>query len=1065
MAEIPSLPSLDRSIQKTDIPIKCGQLGYGKTSELGLLLRYMYYRSSESRSSTDPDLAIGQDYLDWAYYPSTDSFDFVVCDGVGQSYLGNIASEFLGLKLMDWLKNTGVSLVKTAKKNERTDGLGEILVKEILSWQQEANQRVNESHLPQSLPAMVQSALEGIRTNHGSESVFVCGHVGLEDGVPYLVLFWMGDVRFRLFSREGKEVSTGAEWKNSERWSTKYGLKGRSTPNCWVGSLHDNDICRVMVYSDGVSTIESIIHELSSAEMHYKTQQLLVSPSSDDISFIDILLSPFDSIMQKKFLHMPRKSALNNQLKLGCDLHQSECVLSWQKVNEAEQYIIFEETQETVWTEIFRSTDKLSFSTINRFSKTQIYKYKLKVIYSNTDEQEGPELSVELKGLNKSATSKVAQHGNDKSDTSLVRQQNWVSPELEKLKSVQSKQIELDKPELLDPTIDPSAKLVTLEWKGVEGAESYSIIVIIKGDMRREIIGENIIRTNFEWTPKGWHGEEYEIRVRAIKGAQAAESNSKIVQLKVLKPPLPVIEISKRSQIIVGDSFSLSCKPSNNGEVYSMNSKYQWQMSKSKKMEMPGGFPDNKPTLNQVINESGIYYYRVQVLQENTVSDWSELKEVEIAPRLEKPIINEPIYGSVVDVVFTLKCDEIVGGEEYKILFHYFGEKKPDYITYDKWGYSFTRSNGKCKFVLSDNKEGKFSFYIQVSDKYGNKVISDPVVVQISKNVIKQLPINPNNQSSNFTNSNTYAFSNKQQQEKLEKPQIILPKHGDTISNHNFTIMWSENRYVDYYIVWEKQKNRALLQTNGEWIRTVPPTKSNEVDILSASAGEHIYKVVAYRGKEEISSEELKINVDLIGSIYKKSLNKIDISIKENAYPNKHFYIEWNLPGRYEFKLFEADNEDFINAICIYSGGGESVRVPKKQSGKYFYMVKAMSVNSNDIEAVSDVVSVLVKPEKPIWYPVGYKKERTGIKVKFMWAIGGDVGSYSVKIQKRNSLHVIIDDSHAQIFNTVDHEYDLPEGIYEVNLIIYGRNKTVSNNSDVKIIKVTSDSAQEIGIK
>ena len=71
----------------------------------------MYYRSSESRSSVDTDMAIGQDYLRWYYNSNNNSFDFVVCDGVGRIFSWVYSFGFLGEKLLKWLQDDGLSLV------------------------------------------------------------------------------------------------------------------------------------------------------------------------------------------------------------------------------------------------------------------------------------------------------------------------------------------------------------------------------------------------------------------------------------------------------------------------------------------------------------------------------------------------------------------------------------------------------------------------------------------------------------------------------------------------------------------------------------------------------------------------------------------------------------------------------------------------------------------------------------------------------------------------------------------------------------------------------------------
>src|SRR5204863_8715190 len=59
--------------------------------------RYAYARSSDTRRVSDP----GQDYLTFCYDDS--AFAFALCDGVSQSFFGDLAARFLGDALINWL--------------------------------------------------------------------------------------------------------------------------------------------------------------------------------------------------------------------------------------------------------------------------------------------------------------------------------------------------------------------------------------------------------------------------------------------------------------------------------------------------------------------------------------------------------------------------------------------------------------------------------------------------------------------------------------------------------------------------------------------------------------------------------------------------------------------------------------------------------------------------------------------------------------------------------------------------------------------------------------------------
>src|SRR5512138_1232221 len=61
--------------------------------------RYAYYRSTETRAAGDP----GQDYL--TFLQTGQSFVFALCDGVSQSFFGELAARALGNSLVQWLRN------------------------------------------------------------------------------------------------------------------------------------------------------------------------------------------------------------------------------------------------------------------------------------------------------------------------------------------------------------------------------------------------------------------------------------------------------------------------------------------------------------------------------------------------------------------------------------------------------------------------------------------------------------------------------------------------------------------------------------------------------------------------------------------------------------------------------------------------------------------------------------------------------------------------------------------------------------------------------------------------
>ena len=76
--------------QRYDIPPTTLSLGPFR-------IRYTYFRSSETRAHDE----IGQDYLIFKLDP--DKLVFCLCDGVSQSFYGDLAARYLGDHIIDWL--------------------------------------------------------------------------------------------------------------------------------------------------------------------------------------------------------------------------------------------------------------------------------------------------------------------------------------------------------------------------------------------------------------------------------------------------------------------------------------------------------------------------------------------------------------------------------------------------------------------------------------------------------------------------------------------------------------------------------------------------------------------------------------------------------------------------------------------------------------------------------------------------------------------------------------------------------------------------------------------------
>ncbi|HRO23607.1 MAG TPA: protein phosphatase 2C domain-containing protein [Promineifilum sp.] len=133
----------------------------GENAFLGY--RYAYARAADSRRDDEP----GQDYL--AFRDGADHFVFAVCDGVGQSFYGDLAARLLGDALVDWLE-TGPPVA------DHPAALVDSLPAFLSALTATAAERVDQYPIPDGPPLLREVLLE--KQARGSEAMFVCGREG-----------------------------------------------------------------------------------------------------------------------------------------------------------------------------------------------------------------------------------------------------------------------------------------------------------------------------------------------------------------------------------------------------------------------------------------------------------------------------------------------------------------------------------------------------------------------------------------------------------------------------------------------------------------------------------------------------------------------------------------------------------------------------------------------------------------------------------------------------------------------------------------------------------------------
>lgn len=239
--------------------------------------RYAYARSADSQRDDEP----GQDYL--VFRDLEYRFVFAVCDGVSQSFFGDLAARFLGDALTNWLTQDipagmDVAAIQVAINAHLSD------------LTEPATQRIEDHPIP-SEPALLHEVLLD-KKSRGSETMFACGCIDApssEFPAGRVVLTWMGDMRLYLWRASGR-VDLGGSHETGHRWSTKRGPVGGPI-NVYVAPLVSNrdPITRLVVYSDGLSELDSQLdRDISNQVLQQIIWDTKSQPDSDDITYFEL---------------------------------------------------------------------------------------------------------------------------------------------------------------------------------------------------------------------------------------------------------------------------------------------------------------------------------------------------------------------------------------------------------------------------------------------------------------------------------------------------------------------------------------------------------------------------------------------------------------------------------------------------------------------------------------------------------------------------------------------------------------------------------------------------------
>lgn len=239
----------------------------------GAVLTALYDRSRDSRKAA----TAGQDFI--AFTATAGRIAFCVCDGVSQSFYGDLAARYLGENLAAWLAELPPPADPAA--------FSAALESALAGWLPEAAEIVAHHPISANVLPMVRDALEKKRAI-GSETMFVAGLIDLTGG--HLYACWMGDMRLLLWDSANQPVEVpGAAWETRERWSMLHGPRN-GAPRVTVIPL--TEIARITAHSDGIGPMGFVLREISPDVLDGMARELAEMPASDDISVLDIRLDP-----------------------------------------------------------------------------------------------------------------------------------------------------------------------------------------------------------------------------------------------------------------------------------------------------------------------------------------------------------------------------------------------------------------------------------------------------------------------------------------------------------------------------------------------------------------------------------------------------------------------------------------------------------------------------------------------------------------------------------------------------------------------------------------------------
>jgi hypothetical protein len=235
-------------------------------------VRVLLDRSLESVHASEPT----QDYL--VVRCDSRRISFAVTDGVGSSFLGDVAAQILAAHVADWLIDgapAGAGEAFTAAFDAFLHRLSRQVMDQVATWP-----------IPEHVTGLVRAALDQQRA-YGSEAMVACGVVDLTGNRDAAVtVAWLGDTHLRVIMRDGEQIDHSGQ--TSDRWSSRLGPRGTVCGRSWPAAR----VARVIACTDGLLPGLGATVELPDAALGARLTELARRSGSDDMALVDVGLAP-----------------------------------------------------------------------------------------------------------------------------------------------------------------------------------------------------------------------------------------------------------------------------------------------------------------------------------------------------------------------------------------------------------------------------------------------------------------------------------------------------------------------------------------------------------------------------------------------------------------------------------------------------------------------------------------------------------------------------------------------------------------------------------------------------